>query len=60
MVVIAHIFGIPAEETALSLAPVATILVGVAVAYVRGAGRREPPSERPEATRRTPGGSPQS
>src|SRR5438128_575279 len=37
---LAHIAGIPVEETALSLAPVATVLGGLAVAYLRSGRSR--------------------
>ena len=44
MAIVAHIAGVPVEETALSLAPVATVLGGVAVAQLRRVRRRIPSS----------------
>jgi hypothetical protein len=42
MVPIAHIAGVPVEETALSLAPVATIFGSVALIRLRQVRRRVP------------------
>ncbi|MEA2341466.1 MAG: hypothetical protein QOG11_1543 [Solirubrobacteraceae bacterium] len=40
--VLAHIAGIPVEETLLGFAPVALTCVGIAVAWLRGAVSRRP------------------
>jgi hypothetical protein len=40
MPVVAHIAGVPVEETALSLAPVATVLCGAALVRLRQRLRR--------------------
>ena len=41
MTVLAHIVGIPVEEAALSVAPVASVLGGVLFVQLRGVLRRE-------------------
>lgn len=40
MGIIAHLMGVPVEEAALSLLPVATVLGGMALAQLRGGARR--------------------
>lgn len=42
MTVLAHIAGIPVEETVLSFGPVALTGAGLAAAWVRGTVRRRP------------------
>jgi hypothetical protein len=45
---LAHIAGVPVEETALSMAPIATVLGGVALRNLRrGAWRRSSPAKPP-------------
>lgn len=44
---LAHIAGIPIEETALSLAPIAAATGGVAGLKLRERGRRRPRRQRP-------------
>lgn len=40
MSVVAHIAGVPVEETALSLAPVVTVVCGVVIFHLRQGVRR--------------------
>ncbi len=45
---LAHIAGVPVEETALSMAPIATVLGGAALRNLRrGAWRRPDPAKPP-------------
>jgi hypothetical protein len=47
---LAHIAGMPIEETALSLAPIAVATGGVAGLKLRDRGRRRPRRKRRDAT----------